>query len=103
MILYDEKEAPLCCVGQSTCPQGAWEADWGPSCEWWGLLNIIFSDKFANFFATRGKSLDKEELNNGFAVDKLLFIDVMVAYNDSSNAAYGKLAYSSVLEGWSLC
>jgi hypothetical protein len=63
------------------------------------LLNIILSDKFENRFAMRGKSLDKEELDNSIAVDELLFIDVMVAYNNSSNAAYGKLAYSSVLEG----
>ena len=60
------------------------------------LLNIIFSDEFANCFATRGKSLDKEELDNGIAANVLLFIDVMVAYNNSSNAVYGKLAYPTV-------
>ncbi len=60
------------------------------------LLNVIFSGKFANCFATCGKSLDKEELNNGIAVNELLFIDVMVAYNNSSNAVYGKLAYPTV-------
>jgi hypothetical protein len=65
------------------------------------LLNTILSDKFENRFAMRGKSLDKEKLDNSIAVDELLFIDVIVAYNNSSNAAYGKLAYSSVLEGWS--
>ncbi len=59
-------------------------------------LNVIFSNKFANCFAMCGKSLDKEELDNGIAVNELLFIDVMVAYNDSSNAAYGNLAYPSV-------
>jgi hypothetical protein len=60
------------------------------------LLNVIFSDKFANRFSMRGKSLDKEELDNSIAVNELLFTDVMVAYNDSSNAVYGKLAYHSV-------
>jgi hypothetical protein len=60
------------------------------------LLNVIFFDKFANRFVTHGKSLDKEELDNSIAVDELLFTDVMVAYNDSSNAANGKLAYHSV-------
>jgi hypothetical protein len=57
------------------------------------LLNIIFSDEFANHFVMHGKSLDKEELGNGIAVNKLLIVDFMVAYNDSSNAVYGELAF----------
>ena len=60
------------------------------------LLNVIFSDTFANRFAMCGQALDKEELDNGIEVDQLLFTDVVVAYNDSTNAAYGKLAYQSV-------
>ena len=43
------------------------------------------------------KALDKEELDNGIEVDQLLFTDVLVAYNNCTNAAYGKLAYQSVL------
>ncbi len=68
----------------------------GFSLQGYPCIDVIFSEKFANCFAMKGKSLDKEELDNGIAANELLFIDVMVAYNDSSNAAYGELAYPSV-------
>jgi hypothetical protein len=39
-------------------------------------LNVMFSDDFANWFASRGKALDKDQLDNGIMVDQALFTDL---------------------------
>ena len=59
-------------------------------------LNVMFSDDFAHRFATRGKALDKDQLDSGIMVDQALFTDFIAAYNDNSIRAYGNLAHQSL-------
>jgi hypothetical protein len=57
------------------------------------LLNVMFGTKMATRLASRGQLLDKDNLDNGIKIDKNLFLDFLVEYNDRSNEAYGKPAY----------
>jgi hypothetical protein len=53
----------------------------------------MFSNKFVPCFATRGKSLTKDQLDNSTSVDEVLHTDFIASYNDTSVAAYGMPAH----------
>ncbi|KAE8980723.1 hypothetical protein PR003_g24181 [Phytophthora rubi] len=60
------------------------------------LLNVLFSDEFAGRLSSLGDTRLRADLNASMPPEVVFWRDVEVAFKDSDNVAYGRLAFQDM-------